>query len=356
MVRGKNIKILVNKKYMTAFFKSRLTNFFPRAKKIISLEIQHLRALAKSSYLIIYKLNLLLKNNRKERITLRGNKSSIKVYQIMGHFNKISVCPKPLYYFQDLNFLLYQEFSGQVLRDFERKEKILFSCIPKIANCLAKIHSFSPFSIPRQTLGAEEEYLKQLKTRISKNAPFLKKQALKMLDKIEFYEKNFFDGKKFTLTHGDFQPSNIIYNLKRKKVGIIDFHDSCLFNPTSDVADFLVHLATMLNPYHSPKKIVNLKTLFLKEYLKKVRQEIALTVIRELELYQARAALDIVAITVVSIKNSQNPWRKFLPKLLTNLAKKDMGNFEKKFKKGLNKINQVSVKNIKFTCLKQIKL
>jgi len=341
---------------MTTFFKSRLANFFPGAKKIISLEIQRLPALAKTSYLIVYKLNLLFKNNKKEKIILRGNRGSQEVYQIIKHFNKLSITPKVFYYFRDLNFILYREFPGQILRDFEKKEKVLRRCLPQIAECLVKIHGFSTSFVPQKTFEMEKEYLKQLKIKISKNAPLIKNQVSTIFNKIQFYQKALFNRKKFTITHGDFQPSNILYNPKRKKINIIDFQNFCFFNPTADVANFLVHLVTMLNPHHSPQKIVNLKSIFLKEYLKKVKPKIALTVIRELELHRARAALDIIAVTVVSIKNSQNPWRKFLPKLLIDMAQKDLKNFENKFEKGLDKISQASLKNVKLVCLKRIKL
>ena len=297
-----NLKeVFANKEVMMKFYNKNLRVFFPQAKHIIDLTIDHPQALSETSFLTRTKITVATFKKEKVDYYLRGNIISHQTYKILKHVYEHNqpglISPRPLFFFSSVPYVFYEETPGTRLREWNFKSNNFPSIIQKIAVTLARLHNL-PWPPVNKRRYDEPNFFQDLRTKIKKydarNYPMIKKwrdQYLKLA-------KTRFKEAKLVLSHNDFQASNIIVT-PEKEIALIDYTLSCLFYPAFDVANFLVHLQIMLNRILSEKKIKILQKLFLETYLIKVRPNIAKEVKKNLSLFRVRSALDIWTISTM---------------------------------------------------------
>jgi aminoglycoside phosphotransferase (APT) family kinase protein len=266
-------------------------------------------------------------------LILRGNritKEAANMWKYMYEQSKktnLHAVPIPLHYFEKENFMLYREYSGDTLRDYAHDYEVLKKTSKEVAEKLAWWHTRpSRKHLHVRTEKMEKEYWVSVEKKIKKFLPkkYFSKKLSNDLNAIYTQQKSYNKTTKPTPTHNDFQASNILYDSKRKIVGIIDFGATTLFSPVNDVGTYMVHLAVMTNKYLTVEKTLELQKNFLQHYLKNIPKKLKNKTKKELPLYQARAAADIVATTAVALSHTNNPYRKIIPKMLIPIISKKM--------------------------------
>lgn len=308
-----NIKIVLNEAFMRRILTRNLKTFFPGAKKITFFYSKYMRNLSEESFLVRYEIDLLLKNGQVVTKILRGNRVKPDTYPIMQYFYNMfggqhAVLARPLAYFNDLNFILYEEYRGWILREFDHQLDILFKTIPIIARQLAAIHNANPALGQTRTLDDEKKYFALLNKKVCRYLPSAKKifasYSHAYLAKLEKTDMQ----KNHVLNHGDFQASNIIYDLRTERIGFIDFASAVRISPANDVATFLTHTRAMLCFLFPRKKIDQLEKLFLTSYFGKINKKLSKIVKSDLPTFQARIALDIITTTAVFTEYNKSPY------------------------------------------------
>lgn len=330
-MKKKNIKIVLNEKYMKRFFKKNLNEFFPGAKEITFFYSKYLRYLSEKSFTVRYEIDLLMKNGSKITKTIRGNRVKPEVFSTMKFFyekfskQKEYIIPKPLYYFNELKFILYEEYKGWILREFDHQIEVLEEAVPRVAENLAKIHNLCPQFGKIRTLNEEQKYFDLLSKKVIKYYPKVSKKFTKYKTLYLKSLKTSYKKGNLIFTHGDFQASNIIYDLRTKNAGIIDFGSSSIFSPCNDIATFLTHLRAMLCFIYPAQRIEQLEKKFLKSYFKKINKKIKEIAKDDLPLYQTRIALDIITTTAVFSEYNKSPHHR---KIITEMFKRAEDNLK----------------------------
>jgi thiamine kinase-like enzyme len=310
----RNIKIVLNESFMKRFLTRNIKTFFPAAKKIPFFYSKYMRYLSEESFLVRYEIDLLLKNGLTITKILRGNRVKPETYPIMEFFFQLFqkrgryVVARPLAYFKDLRFLLYEEYRGWVLREFDHQLDVLMKTVPKIASQLAEIHNSSPKLGTTRTVRDEIKYFGLLKTKIGRFLPQSKIKFNKLTERYLVKLGQIDSLSKHVLNHGDFQGSNIIYDLRTQNIGFIDFASAVRTSPANDVATFLTHTRAMLCYLFPRNKVDRLEKLFLKHYYAKVSKKTAKIVRHDLSTYQGRISLDIITTTAVFTEYNKSPY------------------------------------------------
>jgi thiamine kinase-like enzyme len=310
----RNIKIVLSEAYMKRFLTHNIKTFFPGAKRITFFYSKYLRFLSEESFLVRYEIDLLMRNGQTITKILRGNRVKPETFPIMQFFYSLftkqrrSVIARPLAYFDDLGFILYEEYDGWVLREFDHQPHVIARVIPTIARQLAQIHNAAPKLGVIRTTRDEEEYFSLLSKKVGRYFPSIKKRFDQYKQKyLKRLAANNQSGA-LVLNHGDFQASNIIYDLRTQNIGFIDFASAVRTSPANDVATFLTHTRAMLC-FLSPKnQIDRLERLFLKNYLAKANKKISTQVKKDLPTCQARICLDIITTTTVFTEYNKSPY------------------------------------------------
>jgi aminoglycoside phosphotransferase (APT) family kinase protein len=296
---------------------SEVTNFFS----------EHIKLLSAQSYLVKYDLTV----DSGREVVLRGNRISQDATDMWKYLYTESVkagrtfVPTPLEYFSRDNFMLYEEFPGKTLRDFDDKYEKMLAVTPMIAKHIAWIHVLPQSSnIEHHTKDEEKNYWKSINDKIEEHLPDKPGWLSEVLATINNELLERLTRQTFTLCHNDFQASNLIYDEDNNRVGVIDFGNSTIYTPSVDIATYLVHTTVMTTKHLTQKKIDTLQETFLSHYFQNVSKSIEQQVMDELPLYQARVSADIIATTAVALKHTQNPYRILIPKMLLPVLKQKM--------------------------------
>ena len=313
-MRKRNIKIVLSELFMKRFLTRHLGTYFPGAKKITFFYSKYLRFLSEESFLVRYEIDLLMTNGKTVTRILRGNRVKPETFPIMqffyNHFTKQNhyIIARPLAYLNEFNFILYEEYNGWVLREFDHDIDVIKKTVPTIARQLAEIHNASPKLGVVRTTQDEKKYFLLLSKKVRRYLPTISrrfdqytKQYLQKLGTIN--EKS-----SPLLNHGDFQASNIIYDLRTQRIGFIDFTSATRTSPANDVATFLSHTRAMLCFLAPRKNIDRLEKLFLKHYYAKANKNIVKIVKNDLPTYQGRISLDIITTTAVFTEYNKSPY------------------------------------------------
>jgi hypothetical protein len=347
MKKTQGLDVLLDENYMKKFFKNHLKEFFPRAEKILYFSSQKIHALSNKSFLICYDLDLFYKHNFVKSEIVRGNRVKKETYLLMRYLwreflkkNQYAI-PKPLYYFDNIDYILYKEFRGEILRDYAADKQVLKITFPLVAKRLSQLHTFRPPKIDHYPIENEPAFLENVYQKIKKYTPAYKKPYRELIDKLLVLEQAIYQPKNFVINHDDFQASNIIYDKRAQNIGLIDFAFSNLYTPTNDVGTFLAHLVVMLNPHFNQKEIIFFQKLFLENYLKYLPKNLARGVLEQLEIFRLRNGLNILKVALSVFLYSTNPKRKLYAKILTReilpLLKKDLEVAQEKIIKKLTK-------------------
>lgn len=345
MKRLNNLDMLLDEVYMKKIFQRNLNDFFPRAKKILYFSAKKINALSSKSFLVCYDFDLMYENNLVKSEIVRGNRVKKDTYLLMTYLwrqflkkNQYAI-PKPLYYFDRTEFILYKEFRGEILRDYDYDGQTLEITFPLVAKRLAQLHTFKLPKIGYFPINNEADFLEHVYKKINDYAPAYKKSYRQIINDLLTMENAVYQPKNFVINHDDFQASNIIYDKRSKNIGIIDFAFSSLYTPANDVGTFLAHLVTMLNPHFNKKEIIFFQKLFLENYLKYVPKNTKRAVLKQLEIFRVRNALNIIDVALSVFIYSTNKKRKLYSKILTReflpLLAKDLKTAKEKTTKKL---------------------
>ena len=310
----RNIKVVLSEAYMKRFLTRNLKSFFPGAKKIVFFYSKYLRFLSEESFLVRYEVDLLMKNGLVVTKVLRGNRVKPATYPVMKYYHDYfarrhrPIIARPLAYLTDLGFILYEEYSGWVLREFDHQLDVLTKTVPVIARQLAGLHNASPDFGASRTVRDEEQCFAVLRKKIRRFFPSISRRFNRYVRRYLKQLAVRYNEKTFVLCHGDFQASNIIYDLRTEKIGFIDFTSADRTSPANDVATFLTHARAMLCYLFPKAKVDRLERLFLKYYFAVANKKIAQTVKKDLPTYQARISLDIITTTAVFAKYNKSPF------------------------------------------------
>lgn len=311
-------EIFSHHEVMMKFYHKNLRTFFPQAKKIISLDIQHPQALSETSYLTRTTLNMVGYQNEKIVYSIRGNIVSPQTYKILRHVYKHNgrtlISPRPLFYFSDIPYILYEETAGRPLRQYNFKNPDFPSLIKKAGIALAKLHALPPLSLP-QTKIDELSLFNDWKNKVKKSDFHHYSQFRQYLYQYKQLVQEKLKKYRQVLSHNDFQASNILVT-PQKGIAIIDYTLSSFFLPAGDLGNFLTHLEIMLDRILNAKKIKFLQQLFYRAYLNKINRSRRQEIKNALPLMRVRSALDIWAITVTLMGPKDRNRRRYISKLI----------------------------------------
>lgn len=202
--------------------------------------------------------------------------------------------PKPLIFFPKFNLFLRAEAKGKTVFAYIKKNKIqeLEEAAPQIAGWLRKLHNVKIENkkiFMRTSKIEEKEFKHYLKVAEKFFRVEVYQKTKKNLTSIQRHTKLYLANRKdICLIHGDFQPTNVIYNKRNKNVTVIDFDWSGIGDPLSDVGNFLIQFDYHSAPVLKEKDIIKLKKKFLNNYLKnKALKDFA----ARINLYQAKFAI-----------------------------------------------------------------
>lgn len=308
-IAKRKIKKLLNKDWVKTFLNKRIKRYFPKARKIDDLEVEILRNfLGKFRNLTVrYRLILDFKRYRKkENILAKINSQTsmpkrwFKVAVLLRRKGFKDI-PDFLDYLPAFNTVLYKEVKGEVLQDLLMQKKMIkiLKIIPQLAKILKRFHSLriKNFYLTKDKKEENREH-RHWFFLIRKCAPLFAKRFRKIYYLlINYKEKNksiFLKKREYILTHGDFHFGNLI--LSGKKMKIIDFSETDIYDPLNDVASFLAQTDSMARYYLTRKFLPfqrKVEKIFLRNYF---GREINKEEIVRITFFKIRNFLQMAAI------------------------------------------------------------
>lgn len=250
--RYNKIELALDQDYIKKYFQKQ--NVYSLKDKLKKIEIKRLYRIDPNAYSIKYPL--FFKNRKEKDIFATGRKirKNRKSYDLLKYLlQKKSLqnfnIPNVLFCGFSSHLIFYEYIKGKNMIHFikRNKKKELEIFIKKSAEQLAKLHNLkiknSKFKkIPLGNLRKDKEKAKYYLKVLKKNLPEHILEIKKSLEKILIFKKDLFKKKKkeFILIHGDFQPTNLLFDGKKAK--IIDFEHSFFYRPAFDLAFFLTNL------------------------------------------------------------------------------------------------------------------
>lgn len=175
-------------------------------------------------------------------------KREIDVLNVLNKYITLTI-PRPKYYnFEPLKvgqvYCGYKMIKGvsfrkEIFQNVQEKGDIA----KQLATFLYQLHSISfeeVKSIGISEIDNRSYWINMLERVQEKLFPFMKKESQKLISESfnSFLNQNFNANK--TLIHGDFGPSNIIFDLDAQRIsGIIDFNEVSFGDPASDIASLI---------------------------------------------------------------------------------------------------------------------
>ncbi|MCX7779228.1 MAG: aminoglycoside phosphotransferase family protein [Patescibacteria group bacterium] len=284
-IKKTKIKKLLNEQQAKKILFPLIKKVSPRLKKIDDFKIEILRNFLGKFRNLTVRYTFLLnygKVKKREKFLAKINALSLaprKWFEVSKILKKrgFKEIPKILAYLPTFNTVLYQEVKGESLQHLLEQKKIskVIKIVPQISLLLKKFHSLKikKFFIKKDRKEENREYRHWL-FLIRKCAPRFEKRFKKTFRLLKkFREKNktsFLKEKDYLLTHGDFHFGNLI--LMNKKIKMIDFTESEIYDPLNDVASFLSQTESMLRYYFPQNFLIyqkKIENLFLKNYFRR---------------------------------------------------------------------------------------
>jgi len=306
----KSFKQAKDKKIMRRFFNKIVKQYYPPGSKIKKIEI-HDHSGTSFKKALKYVLKIKLPSGQIIKKTIRGNVPSRDTREesyiadrtkkmLFRHDFVSETCqiPFPLGYYKKLNLVLYDEYPGRPFSCFINNKKKIKEISRKSAYCLARLHNMRIKKGKKKKLSEIKEEIGYFKEDYKNNYPDVYAFGASLLDNLYPLFKNeiFKNKKKFILTHGDFNPNNIIVH--GKKIALIDWGRSNLYDPLSDVGNFFAQL-NIFNWCEniSKEKIKKIKLTFRHKYLKERNLKYK-SIKRKLIIHELWWMMQIMAYTV----------------------------------------------------------
>lgn len=316
------IERVLNEQYMRRFFQRHLQAITPSGRRITFLYSKYLHFLSSASFIVRYELDVQLRSGRTVTRYLWGNRLPLHAYRVMEYAWKHLPrrVPQPLYYFKPLRFGVYQEVVGRTLGEFDQYQLPLFlTATPPVAQNLARLHNLAPAIAPRQTAAATRAHLALINARVRQHNQALSPRVTALTTQLQRALEPIVKKGQFVITHGDYQASNTVYNLRRKKAGIIDFAETAQFDPAHDVATFLINALKNYALIAPRSFIAAVERRFLNAYYATAKPSVARLVRQHLGLFTIRTCLDLIATLSVFMEYNRSPYyRRLIQLLLTH--------------------------------------
>lgn len=294
---------------MEKFFAEHL-EFFAGARRLQSVKIfRHDPSLiiSQTAVLVKYEVAAEMPNGTTQTFILRGSSDPShnrrKSYYILVGLRKAGfdrgpyLVQKPLGYFENFHFLLYENFPGpSLMQDLERGAINCPGKIVKSVEWLAKFHQTDLPDLPRIYYDWKNEQGKfqKLKADLIKKFGDRDGRISKVIATLTKSEKNLLRPKDFILVHGDFQPNNIL--AVDGQTSVIDFNDAFLYDELFDLVYFKVQMLHMLKRLNRPgleKNVENAVEYYLN--LRNIKHD--KLVKKKIALFTAKTLLRIKILT-----------------------------------------------------------
>ena len=206
-------------------------------------------------------------SNKKKSFRLTNKKlllSKLEEYNFQQDNLRIT---KLLGFYPKLNLFLREGAEGKTLFNMiENNDSSLEKAIKYSAYWIARLHSLKPKKqVFSSSFKIDKKYFKIYEKIIKKVFPRenIKEIAINSLKVSKQYSSNI-------ITHGDFQPQNIIYEKNEDTITVIDFDWSSINDPLSDIGSFFLQIDYKAFPFLEEHEIIKLKEHFLSSYIEKM--------------------------------------------------------------------------------------
>ncbi|MFA5070277.1 MAG: phosphotransferase [Patescibacteria group bacterium] len=270
-----------NKKYMRAFFEKIVKDFFPPGSRLKNIEIFDISEFEFKKSLK-YELTFKTPAGKTDKKIFRGNVPSrdsqdeIKIadlsqkilYRKGFAFTPFHV-PLSLGYYPKINLVLYEEYPGVTFSKYIRKKpKDLLYLTKQAALWLARFHELKikqgkirSLGLIKNEIGYFKEDYKNYYPGIYAAGTTILENSFPLFEELVYAKKD-----QFCLTHGDFNPHNIIIN--KNSIGVIDWGRSVIFDPVSDLANLIAQTnLIMWRGGFDSNTAVSVKKTFIDAYL-----------------------------------------------------------------------------------------
>ncbi len=266
-------------------------------QSVTAVETKPLKAFSKHSRLFRYTVSYRGPKNQVKRAILRSNHWPAQAYRILNQLwrdGRVTV-PQPLVYRSQDGLVVYRELDGLTLRSAPVTKAGLES-VASLGNVLALVHQTKLSDLSAPSLNKERQLLRKKINLVRRLG--LVGQIISAWEKpiVNWWAKHW-SGQQFTVTHGDFQASNIIVE-RSGRAGLIDFSLSRRFFPAADVATWLIHFRAMTYGRLPEQSINYLERRFVSRYRRTASPSLWLKVERSLEAFRAAAVIDVAATSI----------------------------------------------------------
>lgn len=265
----KEYEFLTDKYFLSDFFKK---NDFFSGNEVKIKEIKENSIVMDKMLKIFINYKILVNAREKEVYAIRRfGGTKIEEFKILKYFledfpQNNFLLPKPFFYFKKEKFLLYEGVDGKSLKFFKEDNCLLLlkNKISSLVNLVTAIQKSRP---PAKKYNIRNDYIKAKKfeKEFLKFLPSSKKIIKETISQI-FKEKEFYYKIPFSFIHNDLTLGNIIWEKSSDSFGLIDFSQSCYYDPLADVGTFLAQLDYLNFLTKKEQFIKGLQAEFVKKY------------------------------------------------------------------------------------------
>jgi aminoglycoside phosphotransferase (APT) family kinase protein len=304
---------------MEKYFRVHLATFFPGARTLVEYSYTHRPALSTQSFLTRF----ILRTSGPRTSTVhhvRGNSVDRDTYRIFARLGKSASTavrfPRPLAYFSKPGYILYQEVTGDTLRQLPLQSPAWISTSTEIGRAVAKFHHTSTSGLRRLPWSGELAWLTASYNTITRHAPARAQWIRRVVHEFKLLERRAWASSPQGLVHKDFQASNIILG---QPVGMIDFTLSGRGPVGFDLGTYLMHLEVMSLGKVSARTVAQRQRAFLRGYQSAVSRTTWSAVQAVLPVFQLRSAIDILAITLTYLGEKDANGRRYVHLLVREI-------------------------------------
>ena len=310
-------------KAMQKILSEKRDNFFPNSRDVFikKIDCSSLRLGGVLKIFIKYLVGVQYANKTEQRLLYgirRFNGTSHSEFLILRYLWKNSISSKnllinrPLYFFSQYKIILYEELAGDPLNEEIKQlspQKTLRFLEP-VANLIALLHAKgegAPFKVQNSFQKEKKKAALFLKDFVD-FYPNRGKEIKHLIEKVFFLKNRIIrrHNKTFTLIHNDLTLGNIVFQEKTKKLGVIDFSESCTYDPFIDVGTFLSQVDYLGHTKNiHPADIREFKQLFTKRYLRQSGEK-QKTINERLNTYQAWGAIQNAIFALAPAEKNHN--------------------------------------------------
>ncbi|MFH1326047.1 MAG: aminoglycoside phosphotransferase family protein [Candidatus Falkowbacteria bacterium] len=332
---------LLDQDFITKYLTEKLPAFYPKLKEINEITIKTCKKdIWKEKYRLVAKYTTTFTDDSGQKITLPIYCSASDCEDRKSVFDALNflwqssfsgdkyMMPRPLFYDEDFNAVLYRGLRGHHLYHFIGKKNInkVKEILPLAAQWFAKLHQIP--ATEQQNFNAQSSSIATVipgsahwLRSVQKKQPQYYEQIKNIFQTLYQREQDFFaNSDKQWLIHGDAHPENII-NISDTQVGAIDFGDMCLGDFARDLGAFMQQLHYMsIRHINNHDVIMEIKQLFLTEYLKATNIEMTDDLQQRIDTYYYWTMLRTSFVFLIQAQPAPDRAKPLVDELLDKLG------------------------------------